>query len=144
MSDTTTEAGSNWDLDIPWGFEIFLFLLMLGATIGLYFTRRMWLPIVQHPSEIYTRLGWSEGGSFRDDLESGLTSDYFDLSENITSGDSRAGLDQVSKKAIQKIMKRNPGMTFDEARAKHTKERFRDNGIGADGRPTDPKAVFFS
>lgn len=144
MSDTNTEAGSNWDMDIPWGFEIFLLLLMVGASIGLYLTRRMWLPIVQHPSEIYTRLGWSEGSSFRDDLESGLTSDYFDLNENISAGDSRAGLDQVSKKAIQKIMKRNRGMTFDEARAKYTKERFRDNGIGADGRPTDPKAVFFS
>lgn len=144
MSDT--DSSSGWDLGFSWGFEIFICILLVASVLGLYFSRNFWVPFVQHPSELYTRLprfGWSDG-SFRDDLEAGLSSEYFDLGENLASGDSRAGLDQVSKRAIQRIMKRNPGMTFDEARAKHTKERFRDNGIGADGRPTDPKAVFFS
>jgi len=81
--------------------------------------------------------------TFEDDLESGLSSDAFSLTGNIESGDPRSGLDMAAKKEILKIMKRRK-VAFDEARQIFMEQKFAKNGIGADGRPTDPRAVFFS
>ena len=86
----------------------------------------------------------SGGYSFLRDQQAGLSSDTFDLSGNIESGDSRTGLNVVAKREIQKIMKSQPGMSFDNARALYTQRKFAQNNIGPDGRPTDPRAVFFS
>ena len=91
------------------------------------------------PDYIYTRLP----SSFTNDIESGFTSSDFDLSTNVASGDSRAGLDQQAKREVQRIMKsRNVG--FDEARRTYTEARFAKNNIGPDGLPRDPKFVSFS
>lgn len=59
------------------------------------------------------------------------------------SGDSRSGLDATAKREILRIMQRRR-LQFDEARRVYMEERFRANGIGADGRPRDPKFVSFS
>lgn len=84
-----------------------------------------------------------EAYSFLADSEAGLSSETFSLSSNINSADSRQGLDVEAKRAIQRIMT-SEGLSFDEARAKYTRERMQQHDILPDGRPNDPKAVFFS
>ena len=92
----------------------------------------------------YSPLGAeTSGDSFADDAASGFHSSSFNLSGNIESGDSRAGLDDAAKKEIKRIMKTR-GVGFDEARRQVVQERFRREGIGPDGRPRDPKFVSFS
>ena len=86
---------------------------------------------------------FNQGYSFLRDREAGFSSSTFDLDGNIESGDTRQGLDPRAKREIARMM-RNQNITFDEARAMYTQQRFRDNDIGPDGRPTDPRAVFFS
>ena len=76
-------------------------------------------------------------------MENGLSSSAFDLSGNVASGDSRAGLDDASKREIQLIMKKRR-VNFDEARRIYTESKFAKNNIGPDGRPRDPKFVSFS
>lgn len=65
--------------------------------------------------------GYSHLPSFQRDIESGLTSSNFDLVMN-NSGDTRKGLDENAKSKILKIMEDNPGLSFDEARLKYTRE----------------------
>ena len=77
------------------------------------------------------------------DVESGFTSDDFDLSGNIMQGDSRAGLEISAKRDVQSIMK-SRGIGFDEARRVYMEQRFKKNNIGPDGLPRDPKFVSFS
>ena len=76
------------------------------------------------------------------DVEDGLTSTAFDLSSNITEGDDRRGLDERGKKDVQRIM-RARSVGFDEARRIYMEQRFKREGIGADGLPRDPKLVTF-
>ncbi|KAK9450031.1 uncharacterized protein V1518DRAFT_243858 [Limtongia smithiae] len=83
------------------------------------------------------------GGGFQEDLESGLSSETFDLGMNVAAGDTRRGLADDSKLEIQRIM-RESHVGFDEARVLYTARALERNGIGADGRPRDPRAVFFS
>jgi hypothetical protein len=125
-----------------------LYCTDLHTWLALYLSRHHWLPFVSErlsaisvpgSSYFYTRLP----SSFASDIESGLSSSAFDLSANVTGGDSRAGLDDASKREIQKIMK-NRRVGFDEARRIFTEARFAKNGIGPDGRPRDPKFVSFS
>jgi len=72
-----------------------------------------------------------------------LQSSTFNLAENIEAGDSRSGLDERAKNEVYRVMRlRRVG--FDEARRIVVEERFRREGIGADGRPLDRKAVVFS
>ncbi len=81
--------------------------------------------------------------TFAGDMDAGLSSSTFDLSENMEGGDGRAGLDDEAKREILKIMKRRR-LPFDQARKFYMEQRFAANGIGADGRPRDPKFVSFS
>ncbi|KAL1960002.1 hypothetical protein VTO42DRAFT_670 [Malbranchea cinnamomea] len=104
-----------------------------------FLTRDRWLPHVPVPSYFYQRLP----ESFRDDVEAGLHSSDFDLSSNITEGDSRAGLDARGKREVLKIMK-SRRVDFNEARRIYTEQRFAKNNIGPDGLPRDPKFVSFS
>lgn len=126
-----------------------LFFSLIGATI-LYFTRSRWTQYLPervqdalyrlHPSNFtYSRLPTS----FMGDVEGGFTSNNFDLSSNIIEGDSRGGLDQTAKREVQRLMKAR-GIDFDEARRVYMEQRFKKNGIGADGIPRDPKFVSFS
>jgi hypothetical protein len=81
--------------------------------------------------------------TFMGDVEGGFTSADFDLSSNITEGDSRQGLDPKSKRDIQRLMKIR-GIGFDEARKVYMEQSFKKAGIGSDGVPRDPKFVSFS
>lgn len=116
-------------------------LLCLMAGTLLYATRSRWFhllpPNLTEP--FYSRVPTS----FMSDIESGFTSDDFDLSGNVTGGDSRAGLDVRGKQEVQKIMK-NRGIGFDEARRVYMEQGFKKNNIGPDGLPRDPKFVSFS
>ncbi|KAI9757843.1 MAG: hypothetical protein M4579_003279 [Chaenotheca gracillima] len=114
------------------------FLALCLAT-ALYFTRSRWVSRITVPQYIYSRLP----DSFAGDIESGFSSNAFDLSGNVAAGDSRAGLDDQGKRDIQKIMKKQK-VGFDEARRIHTEQRFAKNNIGPDGRPRDPRFVSFS
>ncbi|KAI9810963.1 MAG: hypothetical protein M1827_005694 [Pycnora praestabilis] len=114
----------------------FCFLVIATA---LYLTRSRWLHLLPVPDYIYQRLPTS----FADDIEAGFSSNAFDLSTNVSSGDSRAGLDEQAKREVQKIM-RSRRVGFDEARRIFTEDRFAKNNIGSDGRPRDPKFVSFS
>ncbi|RSL72356.1 hypothetical protein CEP54_000908 [Fusarium duplospermum] len=125
-------------------YSISVFALILGTV--LFFTRAHWLPHLQQirprlpgADYIYSRLP----GSFADDIEAGLSSSTFDLSGNVEAGDSRAGLDDAAKAEVLAIMKKRR-MNFDQARKVYMENRFKANGIGADGRPRDPKFVSFS
>jgi len=71
------------------------------------------------------------------------SSDAFDLTANVAAGDSRGGLDLQGKKEVLKIMKQE-SCSFDEARRILMEQRLAMNGIAPDGRPLDPRAVFFS
>lgn len=90
-------------------------------------------------SFLYARLP----STFAGDVEAGFSSSDFDLSGNVADGDRRAGLEDASKKEIQKIM-RKKRVNFDEARRIYTEGRFAKNNIGPDGLPRDPKFVSFS
>ena len=82
-------------------------------------------------------------GSFTEDVDAGLSSATFDLSANLEDGDRRQGLDDEGKQAVKRIMARRK-CGFDEARALWVRERLRRENVDEDGRPRDPKAVFFS
>ncbi|KAK4694515.1 hypothetical protein P7C71_g3078, partial [Lecanoromycetidae sp. Uapishka_2] len=114
------------------------FSALIVAT-ALYLTRDRWIHLIPIPEYIYTRLP----SSFSNDIESGFSSNDFDLGANVAAGDSRAGLDQQAKREVQKIMK-SRRVGFDEARRIYTEGRFAKNNIGPDGRPRDPKFVSFS
>lgn len=121
----------------------FSLLLIVGVTV-LFFTRAHWrhrMPELRLPGAdyLYSRLP----SSFANDIEAGLSSSTFDLSLNIEVGDSRAGLDEASKREVLRIMKKRR-MNFDQARKVFMESRFKANGIGPDGRPRDPKFVSFS
>ncbi|KAF2086820.1 hypothetical protein K490DRAFT_43006 [Saccharata proteae CBS 121410] len=124
-------------------YSISLTLLILAT--ALYLSRHRWLPLLPKsahrllPDYIYTRLP----SSFASDIEAGLSSSTFSLAGNVAGGDSRAGLDDNSKREIQRIMK-SQRVGFDEARRIYTERQFGRNGIGPDGRPRDPKFVSFS
>lgn len=131
---------------------------------GLYFTRNVWkpyappIPYLTAPGTIpepiyrvvdrvtncidsfrYSRLPTS----FQEDAEAGLHSSNFNIAENIESGDSRQGLDESAKREVYIIMNKRK-VNFDEARRLYTEEIFGRQGVGADGRPLDRKAVMFS
>ncbi|KAK6534691.1 hypothetical protein TWF281_005995 [Arthrobotrys megalospora] len=116
-------------------------ILFFGIFVGLYYSRHLWAPTMVRlfPLRIYNRLP----SSFTEDMEAGLTSDTFDLSQNISDNDTRSGLDAASKREILKLMKTKK-MNFDEARTQFLTNKMAKNGIGPDGRPLDPRAVFFS
>jgi hypothetical protein len=123
-------------------FSVTLFFFVTAT--ALFFSRTYWrhlVPEFQIPGAgyLYSRLPTS----FADDIDAGLSSNTFDLSGNVESGDSRAGLDDASKAEILKIMKKRR-MNFDQARKAYMENRFKANGIGADGLPRDPKFVSFS
>ncbi|KAL5351820.1 hypothetical protein ACLOAV_003681 [Pseudogymnoascus australis] len=122
-----------------------LFLFLTLAT-GAYLTRTHWLSLLP-PLRCTTSTSYTPLTTFLSDAESGLSSSTFDLSGNISSLDSRAGLDDGAKKEIRDIMRggwfRRP-VGFDEARRVYMERMLEREGIGRDGRPRDPKFVSFS
>ncbi|KAK7429531.1 hypothetical protein QQZ08_003910 [Neonectria magnoliae] len=121
-------------------YSVSVFLIVVAT--ALFFTRARWVPHVPDlpgAGYIYSRLP----NSFAGDIEAGLSSNTFDLSGNLEEGDTRAGLDDTAKAEVLRIMKKRR-LTFDKARKVYMEERFKANGIGADGLPRDPKFVSFS
>ena len=123
-------------------FSVSLFFIVTAT--ALFLTRSRWrqlLPSIQLPGAtyIYSRLPTTFAG----DIEAGLSSDTFNLHGNIEDGDGRAGLDGAAKAEVLKIMKKKR-LNFDQARKTYMENRFKENGIDADGRPRDPKFVSFS
>ncbi|OBT48344.1 hypothetical protein VE00_01166 [Pseudogymnoascus sp. WSF 3629] len=120
---------------------LFLFLTLATAA---YLTRTHWLSLLRSSrTSSYLPLPTS----FFADAESGLSSSTFDLSANISSLDSRSGLDDAAKTEIIGIMRGGwfrRGMGFDEARRVYMERMLEREGIGRDGRPRDPKFVSFS
>jgi len=123
---------------ILWSWAL---VLMVIAT-GLFVYRKQWIPVLENvlPVHAYERI---RPTTFEDEIEAGLNSDSFSLATNIESGDTRAGLDVAAKKQVLKIIKQKK-VNFDEARRIFMEQKLAKNGIAADGRPTDPRAVFFS
>lgn len=116
--------------------HILLVLVILLALVAFHLRHR----ILERFEEIrynrrYTLLG------FQEDLESGFSSSTFDLSSNMS--DTRDGLDRDAKAHIQNIMDEQ-NITFDEARLVYLGNKMRDNGVGENGVPLDPKTVTFS
>lgn len=127
-------------------------LLTIFPTV-LYLTRTRWIPLLPTSvqdfslSEVPLVRYAPIPSSWSNDIESGLTSDDFDIQANVDAGDSRSGLDEGAKREIKKIMKgswlRGP-VNFDEARRIYMERMLESQGIGRDGRPRDPKFVSFS
>lgn len=126
----------------PFFFSWFIFMCFCGA--AFYATRERWLPdVLDRLDRVGLYRYVQVPTSFREDVEAGLHSDTFDLTGNITDGDSRAGLDYETKREIMRLMKKYR-CTFDEARGKMFEEQMRKAGIGPDGMPLDRRAVNFS
>ncbi|KAJ1661060.1 hypothetical protein IWQ61_000098 [Dispira simplex] len=88
-----------------------------------------------------TNIIGSDGDGFQQDIEAGLSSSTFDISQNIRDGDTRPGLDRGAE--ITTIMK-SQGCDFDEARKIYHQRVLRSNNVDpVTGIPLDPKAVFF-
>ncbi|TIB69247.1 hypothetical protein E3Q22_02057 [Wallemia mellicola] len=79
---------------------------------------------------------------FNSQLEAGISSNTFNLDENITEDEARQGLDARGVEEIDRMMRRE-GLTFDQARLKRHNKILADNGISSDGKPKDPKFVSF-
>ncbi|ETN40559.1 uncharacterized protein HMPREF1541_04836 [Cyphellophora europaea CBS 101466] len=120
-------------------FSFILLSLILGTV--LYLTRERWTAYL--PSRMQDAMYSRLPTTFMGDVEGGFTSADFDLSSNITEGDSRQGLDPKSKREVQRLMKIR-GIGFDEARRVYMEQSFKKAGIGSDGVPRDPKFVSFS
>jgi len=68
-----------------------IFLVLLVWCIAAYITRSYWLPKLQELRERlrYTRLPFfrsEEDSTFEENIEEGLTSDNFDLHQNLLAG----------------------------------------------------------
>ncbi|RHZ51971.1 hypothetical protein Glove_467g4 [Diversispora epigaea] len=84
----------------------------------------------------------ASSSSFQQDIENGLTSESFDLQQNISGGDDRSGLEETDE--IRLIMETH-GLTFDQARLYRMQNKFKTNNIDPQtGVPKDPKLVTFS
>jgi len=78
--------------------------------------------------------------TFEAQRDAGLTSNTFDLEENIAD-DVRVGLDERGEEEVRMIMQAR-GVTFDQARLIRHKEHLTRNGIDPNtGMPLDSKAI---
>lgn len=108
--------------------------------------------IMKHLCKLHIPIKWFKDkksyfqvdSSFQADLEDGFSSNTFDLYQNIENDDARAGLDNLAKEEIYRIMNKYK-CDFDDARVIFNQERMKCNSIDPQtGKPTDPRAVFFS
>ncbi|KAF9975178.1 hypothetical protein BGZ73_001251 [Actinomortierella ambigua] len=120
-------------------------LILLVLCIVAYITRGHWQPKLE---ELRDRLRYSrlpfvgdQESTFQSNIEEGLTSNNFDIQQNLLDGDNRAGLEDVDE--IRKIMKKYK-CNFDQARLIRQQKKLEANGIDPrTGLPMDPKAVMF-
>ncbi|CAG8473066.1 5370_t:CDS:2 [Gigaspora rosea] len=114
----------------------FLFLILLFLVLAIFAK----LPYLNRR---YQRLpAIFSTNSFQNDIEGGLTSESFDLRQNIADGDNRSGLEDAAE--IKRIMEAE-GLNFDQARLFRMQRKFKTNNIDPQtGVPRDPKLVTFS
>lgn len=124
--------------------HILIFILVVACLLLFHFRHKIIARIERYRSERRLNAGYySNLESFEGDVASGLTSSNFDLeANNISSGDSRAGLSEYAKLEIKKIMEQK-NISFDEARLEFTKNKLNQNNIDDQGVPKDPKLVTF-
>lgn len=73
-------------------------------------------------------------------IDQGLTSNNFNLQNNIDDGDTR-GVDPKTLKEIKKLMKKR-NLDLDNARAKHAIQKMmKEAGCDETGMPLDPKFI---
>ncbi|KAG9299721.1 hypothetical protein G9A89_013081 [Geosiphon pyriformis] len=123
---------------------ISFFLVLLG--FGLYYYRARILPVIlpriPYLKKRYQPLPAFFSNSFEQDIENGLTSETFDLQQNLNQGDERSGLDDSDE--IKRIIQEE-GIPFDQARLLRQQRKFKTNNIDPQtGVPRDPKFVSFS
>lgn len=131
-------------MSYPYIFYTTILVVPVLFVTALYFSRGYWahlIPDYRGPGSdyLYAHLPTT----FNGDIEAGLSSATFDLSDNVENKDARAGLDENAKAEILKIMKKRL-VVFDEARRVYIESRFMSNGISPDGTPRDAKFVSFS
>ncbi|EPX74616.1 uncharacterized protein SOCG_02099 [Schizosaccharomyces octosporus yFS286] len=109
--------------------------IILAIIAGItYATRSIWGPRLH-------RFRYSSvHDSFESDIQNGLTSNSFDLFQNVLSQDSRAGLDEISSREIKGIMKKQQ-CSFDQARLIYLRDTMSKNNIDPSGLPLDSKAI---
>ncbi|WBW72731.1 ER membrane DUF2015 family conserved fungal protein [Schizosaccharomyces osmophilus] len=109
--------------------------IILAIIAGItYATRSIWGPRLR-------RFRYSPvHDSFESDIQNGLTSNSFDLFQNVLSQDSRAGLDEASSMEIKGIMKKQQ-CSFDQARLIYLRNTMSRNNIDPSGLPLDSKAI---
>lgn len=125
--------------------QLVLFIIVAGILLLLFHFRHKLIAIHdRYRTRRRLQMGYYDHipSSFDEDIEDGLSSNTFNLSYNITSGDSRQGLLAFAKEEIKSIM-RNKGLTFDEARLEYTQQELSRHNIDKDGLPRDPKLVTF-
>ncbi|KAJ2659702.1 hypothetical protein IW148_004122 [Coemansia sp. RSA 1199] len=127
---------------IFWGF-VCLTLVGVWYILGLFIRRsRMRARVAQFRSGGLPLFNTSENriSAFIRNYRAGLTSQYFDLSGNIESGDTRPGLDSDE---VERIMEEQ-NVSFDKARLIRQQQLMTRNQIDPKtGMPLDPKAVTF-
>ncbi|GBC03793.1 hypothetical protein RclHR1_05320010 [Rhizophagus clarus] len=121
----------------------FLLLLLLILLLVVCYYRQLILSYFPSVNRRYQRLpAVFSSNSFHNDIENGLTSETFDLEQNLIDGDSRPGLEDSEE--IKRIMKTD-NVTFDQARLIRQQRKFKTNNIDPQtGLPKDPKLVTFS
>lgn len=113
-----------------------LVALMALALLGFHFRRQL----IERYVLWRNNRRWYHG--FEADLENGLSSSNFDVSANIRAQDPRT-LDENAKLAIKTLMEEQQ-LSFDDARLQYFHQRMAENGVDADGVPTDPRTVTLS
>ncbi|CAG8759404.1 17535_t:CDS:2 [Cetraspora pellucida] len=114
----------------------YLFLILLFLVLAI-------LAKLPYLNQRYQRLpAVFSTNSFQSDIEGGLTSESFDLHQNLVDGDNRSGLEDSEE--IKRIME-TEGLNFDQARLLRMQRKFKTNNIDPQtGVPRDPKLVTFS
>ncbi|CAG8484568.1 16169_t:CDS:2 [Acaulospora morrowiae] len=126
-----------------------LILFMSCFLTAAFYYRRLFLIYFPDLKNRYERLpaffstnSSLNNSSFQADIETGLTSETFDLNQNVVGKDDRPGLENAEE--IKEIMK-TEGLKFDQARLLMMQRKFKTNDIDPQtGVPKDPKLVTFS
>ncbi|CAG8497363.1 9410_t:CDS:1 [Paraglomus brasilianum] len=114
----------------------------LSFSLVAYYYRDRILPKIPYFKNRYQRVpAYFSTSSFQQDIDDGLTSEAFDLQQNVEDGDSRAGLENSEE--IKRIMEEE-GVNFDQARLIRQQRKFKSSNIDPlTGIPKDPKFVSF-
>ncbi|CAG8622974.1 6712_t:CDS:2 [Cetraspora pellucida] len=121
----------------------YLFLILLFLLLVTFHYRKTILAKLPYLNQRYQRLpAVFSTNSFQSDIEGGLTSESFNLHQNLVDGDNRSGLEDSEE--IKRIME-TEGLNFDQARLLRMQRKFKTNNIDPQtGVPRDPKLVTFS